>query len=139
MAKHHHLRVHLLRGWTWTPLLLLSLSNSAAALNMLHCIRIVDWLASDFKRDERIKLLKDKQALQRLIETSEKAKMELSSLTQTSIRHLAILSLIPFILPFITTTADGPKHIEMTLTRAKFEELCSYLLDRAMEEKRKME
>ncbi|KAF8016059.1 hypothetical protein BT93_H1573 [Corymbia citriodora subsp. variegata] len=81
--------------------------------------RIVDWLAANFKKDEGIDLLKDKQALQRLTETAEKAKMELSSLTQTNIS-----------LPFITATADGPKHIETTLTRAKFEELCSDLLDR---------
>ncbi|CAA6657260.1 unnamed protein product [Spirodela intermedia] len=81
--------------------------------------RVVDWLAANFKRDEGIDLLKDKQALQRLTETAEKAKMELSSLTQTNIS-----------LPFITATADGPKHIETTLTRAKFEELCSDLLDR---------
>ncbi|KAG6535473.1 hypothetical protein ZIOFF_000473 [Zingiber officinale] len=81
--------------------------------------RIVDWLAAGFKRDEGIDLLKDKQALQRLTETAEKAKMELSSLTQTNMS-----------LPFITATADGPKHIETTLTRAKFEELCSDLLDR---------
>ncbi|KAF9591618.1 hypothetical protein IFM89_004847, partial [Coptis chinensis] len=83
--------------------------------------RVVDWLALSFKRDEGIDLLKDKQALQRLIETTEKAKMELSSLTQANIS-----------LPFITATADGPKHIETTLTRAKFEELCSDLLDRYM-------
>ncbi|KAG2627723.1 hypothetical protein PVAP13_3KG262102 [Panicum virgatum] len=81
--------------------------------------RIVDWLAGNFKNDEGIDLLKDKQALQRLTEAAEKAKMELSSLTQTNIS-----------LPFITATADGPKHIETTLTRAKFEELCSDLLDR---------
>ncbi|XVE80884.1 hypothetical protein DITRI_Ditri15bG0016900 [Diplodiscus trichospermus] len=81
--------------------------------------RVVDWLASNFKRDEGIDLLKDKQALQRLTESAEKAKMELSSLTQTNIS-----------LPFITATADGPKHIETTLTRVKFEELCSDLLDR---------
>ncbi|KAL1547447.1 70-kilodalton heat shock protein [Salvia divinorum] len=81
--------------------------------------RVVDWLAVSFKNDEGIDLLKDKQALQRLTETAEKAKMELSSLTQTNIS-----------LPFITATADGPKHIETTLTRAKFEELCSDLLDR---------
>ncbi|KAK1385890.1 Molecular chaperones mortalin/PBP74/GRP75, HSP70 superfamily [Heracleum sosnowskyi] len=81
--------------------------------------RVVDWLASSFKKDEGIDLLKDKQALQRLTETAEKAKMELSSLTQSNIS-----------LPFITATADGPKHIETTLTRAKFEELCSDLLDR---------
>ncbi|KAJ0040347.1 hypothetical protein Pint_26726 [Pistacia integerrima] len=81
--------------------------------------RIVDWLAANFKREEGMDLLKDKQALQRLTETAEKAKMELSSLTQTNIS-----------LPFITATADGPKHIETTITRAKFEELCSNLLDR---------
>lgn len=81
--------------------------------------RIVDWLAANFKKEEGIDLLKDKQALQRLTETAEKAKMELSSLTQTSIS-----------LPFITATADGPKHIDTSLTRAKFEELCSDLLDR---------
>jgi L1 cell adhesion molecule like protein len=81
--------------------------------------RIVDWLADDFKKTEGVDLLKDKQALQRLTETAEKAKMELSSLSQASIS-----------LPFITATADGPKHIDTTLTRAKFEELCSDLLDR---------
>ncbi|ONM32482.1 Heat shock 70 kDa protein 6 chloroplastic [Zea mays] len=81
--------------------------------------RIVDWLASNFKKDEGIDLLKDKQALQRLTEASEKAKMELSTLTQANIS-----------LPFITATADGPKHIEATLSRAKFEELCSDLIDR---------
>ncbi|KAL3641417.1 70-kilodalton heat shock protein [Castilleja foliolosa] len=81
--------------------------------------RIVDWLADNFRKDEGIELLKDKQALQRLTETAEKAKIELSSLTQTNLS-----------LPFITATADGPKHIETTLTRAKFEDLCSDLLDR---------
>ncbi|CAH9136774.1 unnamed protein product [Cuscuta epithymum] len=81
--------------------------------------RIVDWLAEDFRKQEGIDLLKDKQALQRLTETAEKAKIELSSLTQTNIS-----------LPFITATTDGPKHIDTTLTRAKFEELCSDLLDR---------
>eukprot|EP00252_Welwitschia_mirabilis_P024048 TRINITY_DN698_c0_g1_i2.p1 TRINITY_DN698_c0_g1~~TRINITY_DN698_c0_g1_i2.p1 ORF type:complete len:699 (-),score=171.35 TRINITY_DN698_c0_g1_i2:460-2556(-) len=81
--------------------------------------RIVDWLAANFKKDEGVDLLKDKQALQRLTETAEKAKIELSSLTQTNIS-----------LPFITATADGPKHIETTLTRVQFEELCSDLLDR---------
>ncbi|GKD73553.1 stromal 70 kDa heat shock-related protein, chloroplastic, partial [Tanacetum coccineum] len=81
--------------------------------------RVVDWLAASFKKDEGIDLLKDKQALQRLTETAEKAKMELSTLTQANIS-----------LPFITATADGPKHIDTTLTRAKFEELCSDLLDR---------
>ncbi|GJV30372.1 stromal 70 kDa heat shock-related protein, chloroplastic [Tanacetum coccineum] len=81
--------------------------------------RIVDWLAESFKRDEGLDLLKDKQALQRLTESAEKAKMELSTLTQTNIS-----------LPFITATSDGPKHIDTTLTRAKFEELCADLLDR---------
>lgn len=81
--------------------------------------RIVDWLADNFRKEEGIDLLKDKQALQRLTESAEKAKIELSSLTQTNIS-----------LPFVTATADGPKHIDTTLTRAKFEDLCSDLLDR---------
>ncbi|KAI3844607.1 hypothetical protein MKW92_005330 [Papaver armeniacum] len=80
--------------------------------------RIVDWLAASFKRDEGIDLLKDKQAPQRLTETAEKAKMESSSLTQANIS-----------LPSITAMADGPKHIETTLTRAKLQELCSDVLD----------
>ncbi|KAG0578805.1 hypothetical protein KC19_4G050600 [Ceratodon purpureus] len=84
--------------------------------------RIVDWLANDFKAAEGVDLLKDAQALQRLTESAEKAKIELSSLTQTTIS-----------LPFITATADGPKHIDATLTRAKFEELCSDLFDRCRE------
>jgi len=81
--------------------------------------RIVDFLANDFKTSEGIDLRTDKQALQRLTEASEKAKMELSTITQTNIN-----------LPFITATADGPKHIDTTLTRAKFEQLCSDLIDR---------
>ncbi|XP_074279583.1 stromal 70 kDa heat shock-related protein, chloroplastic-like [Silene latifolia] len=81
--------------------------------------RIVDWLADSFKRDEGIDLRNDRQALQRLTEAAEKAKIELSTLTQASIS-----------LPFITATQDGPKHIDTTLTRVKFEELCSDLLDR---------
>ncbi|KAJ0047515.1 hypothetical protein Pint_14961 [Pistacia integerrima] len=68
--------------------------------------RMVDLLAANFKRGEGMDLLKDKQALQRLTKTAEKAKMELSSLTQTNIS-----------LPFITATADGPKHIETTITK----------------------
>ena len=66
--------------------------------------RIVDWLAGNFKKDEGIDLLKDKQALQRLTETAEKAKMELSSLTQTNIRLLVIISFLIYIydcLPFL--------------------------------------
>ncbi|UWU49590.1 Hsp70 protein [Limnospira platensis C1] len=68
---------------------------------------------------EGVDLRKDKQALQRLTEASEKAKQELSSVTQAEIN-----------LPFITATSDGPKHLDMTLTRAKFEEICSDLIDR---------
>ncbi|KAK9087009.1 hypothetical protein Syun_029403 [Stephania yunnanensis] len=76
-------------------------------------------LTETSKRDDGIDLLKDNQALQRLTGTAEKTKMNLSSLTQTNIS-----------LPFITATADGPKHIETTITREKFEELCFDLLDR---------
>ena len=79
----------------------------------------MDFLADDFKQNEGIDLRKDRQALQRLTEAAEKAKMELSSVAQTSIS-----------LPFITATADGPKHIEAQLSRAKFESICSDLLDR---------
>jgi molecular chaperone DnaK len=81
--------------------------------------KIVDYLAEDFKGKEGIDLRKDKQALQRLTEAAEKAKIELSSVTQADVN-----------LPFITATQDGPKHLELTLTRAKFEELCSDLIDR---------
>ncbi|ARV59217.1 molecular chaperone DnaK [Nostocales cyanobacterium HT-58-2] len=81
--------------------------------------KIVDWVANEFLRNEGIDLRKDKQALQRLTEAAEKAKIELSSTTQTSIN-----------LPFITSTPEGPKHLDMTLTRAQFEEMCSDLLDR---------
>ena len=81
--------------------------------------KIVDYLAAEFQRAEGIDLRKDKQALQRLTEAAEKAKIELSSVTQAEIN-----------LPFITATQDGPKHLDMTLTRGKFEELCSDLIDR---------
>ncbi|URR36467.1 molecular chaperone DnaK [Thermosynechococcus sp. HN-54] len=81
--------------------------------------KIVDYLAESFRAQEGIDLRKDKQALQRLTEAAEKAKIELSSVMQTEIN-----------LPFITATQDGPKHLDMTLTRAKFEELCSDLIDR---------
>lgn len=81
--------------------------------------KIVDWMAESFKATEGIDLRKDKQALQRLTEAAEKAKIELSSVTQTEIN-----------LPFITADANGPKHLDMSLTRAKFEELCSDLIDR---------
>ncbi|MGA7933810.1 MAG: molecular chaperone DnaK [Kovacikia sp.] len=81
--------------------------------------KIVDWIAEEFKRNEGVDLRKDKQALQRLTEAAEKAKIELSSATQANIN-----------LPFITATAEGPKHLELNLTRVKFEEMCSDLLDR---------
>ena len=81
--------------------------------------KIVDYLAEEFQKLEGVDLRKDKQALQRLTEASEKAKQELSSVTQTEIN-----------LPFITATQDGPKHLDMTLTRAKFEQLCADLIDR---------
>ncbi len=81
--------------------------------------KLVDYLAQDFQNKEGIDLRKDKQALQRLTEAAEKAKIELSSVSQAEVN-----------LPFITATQDGPKHLETTLTRAKFEELCSDLIDR---------
>jgi len=81
--------------------------------------KIVDWLAHEFQSNEGIDLRKDKQALQRLTEAAEKAKIELSSATQTNIN-----------LPFITATQTGPKHLDMTLTRGKFEEMTADLLDR---------
>ncbi|ASC73410.1 Chaperone protein dnaK2 [Halomicronema hongdechloris C2206] len=81
--------------------------------------KIVDHLATEFQHQEGIDLRKDKQALQRLTEAAEKAKIELSSVSQAEVN-----------LPFITATQDGPKHLEMTLTRAKFEELCADLIDR---------
>jgi len=81
--------------------------------------KIVDYLADQFKQAEGIELRQDKQALQRLTEAAEKAKIELSGVTQTEIN-----------LPFITATQDGPKHLDTTLTRAKFEEICADLIDR---------
>lgn len=81
--------------------------------------QIVDYLAAEFQKAEGIDLRKDKQALQRLTEAAEKAKIELSNVTQADVN-----------LPFITATQDGPKHLDTTLTRAKFEELCSDLIDR---------
>ena len=82
--------------------------------------KIVDFLAGEFQKNEGIDLRKDKQALQRLTEAAEKAKIELSSVTQSEIN-----------LPFITATQEGPKHLDTTLTRAQFEELCSDLIDRS--------
>ena len=81
--------------------------------------RVIDWLADKFKADNGIDLRQDKMALQRLKEAAEKAKMELSSTTQTNIN-----------LPFITADASGPKHLDYTLTRAEFERITKDLLDR---------
>ena len=80
---------------------------------------LVDHMAETFQKEEGIDLRKDAQALQRLTEAAEKAKIELSSSTQSDIN-----------LPFITATADGPKHLTMTVTRGTFEELASNLIDR---------
>jgi len=80
---------------------------------------IVDWLADDFKRENGIDLRNDRQALQRLKEASERAKIELSNTVQTDIN-----------LPFITADASGPKHLTVTLTRAKFEQMSASLLER---------
>ena len=81
--------------------------------------KIIDWMISEFKKAEGVDLSTDKMALQRLKEAAEKAKKELSSASTTNIN-----------LPFITATADGPKHFDMNLTRAKFEELVHDLVER---------
>jgi len=81
--------------------------------------KIVQWLVKIFTDQEGIDLTQDSQALQRLTEAAEKAKIELSTLTESAIN-----------LPFIAVTPDGPKHLETTLTKAKFEELCSTLIER---------
>jgi molecular chaperone DnaK len=83
--------------------------------------RVVEWLVDQFRRDQGIDLSKDRQAMQRLTEAAEKAKIELSSVVQTNIN-----------LPFITADQEGPKHLDYTLTRAKFEELTSDLTDRCV-------
>jgi len=82
-------------------------------------MRIVNWAADEFKKDTGIDLRKDPQALQRLREAAEKAKIELSSMVETEIN-----------LPFITADAEGPKHLLYKITRAKFEELTADLVDR---------
>ena len=82
---------------------------------------IIDWLADEFKTTEDVDLRKDPMALQRLKEAAEKAKIELSSSTQTEIN-----------LPYVTATASGPKHLVQTLTRAKFEQLSAELVKRSM-------
>jgi molecular chaperone DnaK len=81
--------------------------------------RIVDWIADEFRKEQGIDLRKDQMALQRLKEAAERAKIELSSSLQTEIN-----------LPFITADANGPKHLVMTLTRAKLEQLVSDLIER---------
>ena len=81
--------------------------------------KIVSWLIDEFKKDENIDLSQDKQALQRLTEAAEKAKIELSNLSQTDIN-----------LPFITANQTGPKHLERSMTRGKFENLCADLISR---------
>lgn len=83
--------------------------------------RIIDWLVAEFKKDEGVDLSKDPMALQRLKEAAEKAKIELSTVAQTDIN-----------LPFITATDAGPKHLTITLTRAKFEQLCEDLFERVI-------
>ena len=83
--------------------------------------KVINWLVEEFKRDQGIDLSKDSMALQRLKEASEKAKMELSSTMTTDIN-----------LPFITATQDGPKHLNYSLTRAKFEHLCDDLIKRTI-------
>jgi molecular chaperone DnaK len=81
--------------------------------------RVVDWLADQFQEKEGVDLRRDRQALQRLTEAAEKAKIELSGVSTTEIN-----------LPFITATPDGPKHIETRLTRAEFESICGDLVSR---------
>jgi len=84
--------------------------------------RVIDWLCDEFKRDQGIDLRQDKMALQRLKEAAEKAKCELSTVLQTEIN-----------LPFITADASGPKHLTITLTRAKLEQLVMDLVDKTLE------
>ncbi len=84
--------------------------------------RVIDWIVDEFKKQEGVDLSKDPMALQRLKEAAEKAKCELSTVSQTEIN-----------LPFITATDSGPKHLNLTLTRAKFEQLCDDLFQRTLE------
>ena len=88
--------------------------------------KVMDWMVAEFKKTNGIDLSTDKMAAQRLIEAAEKAKIELSSMTQTNIN-----------LPFITADASGPKHLDLTLTRAKFDELTHDLVERTMGPTRK--
>jgi molecular chaperone DnaK len=84
--------------------------------------RVVDWLVGEFRKDQGIDLSSDKQAMQRLTEAAEKAKIELSSMVSTSIN-----------LPFVTADQNGPKHLDYTLTRADFERMTSDLTDRTVQ------
>jgi molecular chaperone DnaK len=88
--------------------------------------RILEWLIAEFKKDQGIDLTKDKMALQRLKEASEKAKIELSSMSETEIN-----------LPFITADASGPKHLQIKLSRSKFEQMTEDLVKRSLEPCRK--
>jgi molecular chaperone DnaK len=81
-------------------------------------LRVIDYLADEFKKDQGIDMRKDKMALQRLKEAAEKAKMELSTSMETDVN-----------LPFITADASGPKHLNIKITRAKLESLVADLLD----------
>ena len=83
--------------------------------------RIIDWLADEFKKEQGVDLRNDKMAMQRLKEAAEKAKIELSGVTTSQIS-----------LPFITADATGPKHLETTLTRAKFNEMTADLVEATM-------
>src|SRR5207249_480954 len=84
--------------------------------------RVIDWMAAEFKKTDGVDLSRDRMAVQRLKEAAEKAKIELSTVMETDIN-----------LPFITADANGPKHMQMKLTRAKFESLVADLLARSME------
>jgi len=89
-------------------------------------LRVTDWLVKEFKRTDGIDLTRDRMAMQRLREAAEKAKVELSSMPETSVS-----------LPFITADSNGPKHLEISLSRAKFEELTSDLLEKVVEPTRR--
>ena len=88
--------------------------------------KVMDWMVEQFKKENGIDLSQDKMSAQRLIEAAEKAKIELSSMSQTNIN-----------LPFITADATGPKHLDLTLSRAKFDELTADLVERTMVPTRK--
>lgn len=89
-------------------------------------MKVVDWMVAEFKKSEGVDLKNDRMAMQRLREAGEKAKIELSSMAETTIS-----------LPFITATNTGPKHLELSLSRAKFEEMTRDLLDRVIEPTRR--